>query len=137
MDDYLRQTESEKAERGLISPADALPERYRQEVVNPAESLKGMRVIVAHLDGEDCGLVIVGTSLSGASEIKRLWTTPMTRGRGVGSALMSEALRNVARPVRLSVWEWREQAIQMYRKLGFAPATPWEDRDRLLFLELA
>lgn len=95
-----------------------------------------MRVILAHAGGQDCGLVIVGTSDCGASEIKRLWTTPTARGRGVGSTLISEALRG-ERPVRLSVWEWREPAIQMYQKLGFVSTTPWDDRERLLFLELA
>ncbi|WP_019178931.1 GNAT family N-acetyltransferase [Microbacterium yannicii] len=121
-----------------MSPADPLPERYRQEVADPATSLNGKRVIVASVDGEDCGLVVVGTSASGASaEIKRLWTTPAARGRGVGSALIDEALRGIDRPVRLSVWAWREPAIQLYQKLGFVSAMPWDDREELLCLELA
>lgn len=137
LEDYLRQTEAEKAEHGLVPPSDPLPERYRHEVANPAEALNGMRVIIANAEGEDCGLVAVGTSASGASEIKRLWATPAARGRGVGSALINEALRGTDRPVRLSVWEWREPAIQMYQKLGFVAAVPWDDREKLLCLELA
>ncbi|WP_372449724.1 GNAT family N-acetyltransferase [Microbacterium flavum] len=137
LDDYLRQTETEKAEHGLVPPTDPLPERYRQEVAHPAESLNGLRVIVANAEGEDCGLVVVGASASGASEIKRFWTTPAARGRGVGSALIGEALRGIDRPVRLSVWEWREPAIQLYKKLGFVSAVPWDDREGLLCLELA
>ncbi|MFS0866676.1 GNAT family N-acetyltransferase [Microbacterium sp. 179-B 1A2 NHS] len=137
LDEYLRRTEIEKAAHGLVAPADQLPERYRHEVARPAESLTGTRVIIATADGEDCGLVVVGTSASGASEIKRFWTRPAARGRGVGSALISEALRDVDRPIRLSVWEWREPAIRLYQKLGFVSAVPWDDREGLLCLELA
>lgn len=137
LDGYLRQTEAEKAEHGLVSPGGPLPERYRREVDSPAPSLHGMRVILARVDGEDCGLVVVGASASGASEIKRFWTTPPARGRGVGSALIGEALRGLDRPVRLSVWDWREPAIALYRRLGFVAAPPWDHRERLLCLELA
>lgn len=137
LDGYLRQTESEKAEHGLVSPDDPLPERYRREIAAPAEALRGMRVIVAHAAGADCGLVVVGASASGASEIRRFWTTPAARGRGVGTALIGEALRGLDRPVRLSVWDWREPAIALYRRLGFVAAPPWDDRERLLCLELA
>ena len=137
LDDYLRQTEAEKVEHGLAPRTDRLPQRYGREVAHPAESLNGMRVILARADGEVCGIVVVSTSASGASEIKRFWTTPAARGRGVGSALISEAVRLAVRPVRLSVWEWREPAIRMYRNLGFAEAEPWDERERLLCLELA
>lgn len=133
---YLTQTETEKAEHGLVSLDAPLPERYRREMAYPAESLSGMRVLIANVDGADCGLVVVGTSASGVSEIKRFWTTPEARGRGVGSVLIGEALRDIDRPVRLSVWDWREPAIRLYRKLGFVSATPWDDRERLLCLEL-
>lgn len=137
LDGYLRQTETEKAEHALVASTDPLPERYRTEVARPAESLTGMRVIVARAEGEDCGIVVVGTSASGASEIKRFWTLPTARGRGVGSALIGEALRDIDRPVRLSVWQWREPAIRLYQKLGFVPAAaPWDDREGLLCLEL-
>lgn len=137
LDDYLRQTEVEKAERGLAPRAEKLPERYMREVAHPAESLNGMRVLVASADGADCGIAVVSISTSGASEIKRFWTTPSARGRGVGSALMSEAIRIAAHPIRLTVWDWREPAIRMYQNLGFANAAPWDDREGLLCLELA
>ena len=138
LDSYLRQTETEKAEHALVSNAGPLPERYQREVADPAKRLHRMRVIVATADGLDCGVVVVGTSVSGASEIKRFWTDPTARGLGVGSALISEALRGIGRPVQLSVWDWREPAITLYRKLGFVISpTPWDDRERLLCLELS
>jgi putative acetyltransferase len=137
LEDYLRQTEAEKAEHGLVPPNASLPERYRREVASPADSLSGRRVIIARAAGVDCGIVVVGSSASGVSEIHRFWTTPAARGRGVGSTLLREALRGTDRPVRLSVWQWREPAIRLYEKLGFIPAAPWDDRPALLCLELA
>ncbi|WP_308291548.1 GNAT family N-acetyltransferase [Microbacterium sp. G2-8] len=137
LDDYLRRTQVEKAEHGLDARVDELPERYMREVARPAESLSGMRVLVASADGEDCGMVVLSVPTSGASEIKRFWTMPPARGRGVGSALIAEALRMASRPVRLSVWEWREPAIRMYRRLGFVDGAPCDDREGLLCLELA
>lgn len=136
LEDYLRQTEEEKADHGLAEPAAALPDRYAREIADPEKSLAGMRVLVASVDGTDCGIVVVSET-PGASEIKRFWTTPPARGHGVGSVLIGEALRDADRPVRLSVWDWREPAIRMYRGLGFSPAAPWDERERLLFLELS
>lgn len=135
LEDYLRQTEEEKADHGLVERTAGLPDRYAHEVSEPEKSLAGMRVLVASIDGVDCGIVVVSAT-AGASEIKRFWTMPPARGHGVGSALIGEALRVAARPVRLSVWDWREPAIRMYRGRGFSPAAPWDERERLLFLEL-
>lgn len=134
--DYLRQTEAEKGDHGLAPRAGVLPDRYAREISDPKKSLAGMRVLVASVDSADCGIIVV-TRTAGASEVKRFWTTPPARGHGVGSALIREALRDASRPVRLSVWDWREPAILLYRKLGFSPAAPWDARDRLLFFELA
>lgn len=137
LEDYLRQTEGEKAEHGVVARGDELPARYRREIADPAEALEGTRVLLASVEGEDRGIVIVSADDSGASEIKRFWTTPAARGRGVGSALIAEALRLAPRPVRLSVWDWREPAIRLYRNTGFSAAPSWDDRARLLCLELA
>ena len=137
LDDYLRQTEAEKADHGLLPQDEALPERYAREISNPAVSLKGMRVLVAASDDVDCGIVVVSTTDAGVSEIKRFWTTPSTRGRGVGTALIGEALSGAARPVRLSVWDWRVPAIRMYEGLGFSAVASWDHRAKLLCLELA
>lgn len=135
LESYLRQTEMEKAAHGLVSSVDPLPERYQREVASPGDSFAGMRVIVAHAEGEDCGIVVVDTSTAGVSEIKRFWTTPHARGRGIGSALISAAVLGLDHSVRLSVWDWRTPAITLYRKLGFISAAPRDERERLLCLE--
>lgn len=136
LEDYLRQTEAEKADRGLAPDASSLPGRYAREVARPAESLAGTRVLIGSVGGVDCGIVVISTTDAAGSELKRFWTTPPARGHGVGTALISEALRLAARPVRLSVWEWRTPAARMYRRLGFSVAPSWDKRPELLCLEL-
>ena len=135
LESYLRQTETEKAAHGLVSSVDPLPERYQREVASPGDSFAGMRVVVAHAAGEDCGLIVVDAATEGVSEIKRFWTTPHARGRGIGSALIRAALLDLDHTVRLSVWDWRAPAITLYRRLGFVSAAPWDERERLLCLE--
>ncbi|MEV7874325.1 hypothetical protein [Microbacterium sp. NPDC089188] len=60
--DYLRRTESEKAERGLATPGAALAARYAREIDDPAAAFAGNRVLVATVDDVDCGIVVVRIS---------------------------------------------------------------------------
>ncbi len=132
--DYLRRTESEKAERGLATPGAALAARYAREIDDPAAAFAGNRVLVATVDGVDCGIVVVRISPV-AVELSRLWTTPPARGRGVGSALLDTALADAVTPVRLSVWRWRDDAVRLYRRRGFTVVASWDDRPDLICLE--
>ncbi|OZD39085.1 hypothetical protein CH252_31560 [Rhodococcus sp. 06-1477-1B] len=130
---YLHRTEDEKAERGLA--AGAFPTRYAREIDDPAAAFAERRVLVAAIDGADAGLVVSSTTSTG-TELSRFWTDPRARGRGVGSTLLAAALGEAARPVRLSVWAWREPALRMYRAAGFEVAPSWDDRPALVCLEL-
>jgi len=131
---YLRQTEDEKAERGL-APADVpLPDRYAREIADPAAVFADRRVLLASVDDIDCGVVVVTPSATG-TELSRFWTAPHVRGRGVGSALLGAALDGAVRPVRLSVWEWRDAALRLYRAAGFVAVPSWDDRPGLICLE--
>jgi len=38
--------------------------------------------------------------------------------------------------VLLSVWEWREPALRMYRTAGFGVVSSWDERPGLRCLEL-
>lgn len=152
---YLSDTEEEKRAHGLRSSTltdDALPERYRAEVEDPARALAGCRVLVAELEaaedhggttaaggGEACPGAIIGIAVlaprEGSLEIKRLWASPSVRGRGVGSALLDAAIEAAGPlPVTLTVWDWRERAIGLYRSRGFALVPGWDERPRLLCL---
>lgn len=152
---YLSGTEEEKRAHG-VSPStgadDALPERYRAEVEDPARALAGCRVLVAELEaaedhggttaadgGEARPGAIIGIAVlaprEGSLEIKRLWASPAVRGRGVGSALLDAAIEAAGpHPVTLTVWDWRERAIGLYRSRGFAMVPAWDERPRLLCL---
>ncbi len=131
---YLRTTEAEKAEHGLVVADAPLPDRYAREIADPEAALAGRRVLIATHDGADCGLVVVSDT-GDAAEISRFWTTPTVRGRGIGAALLSAATNLAGRPVRLSVWSWREPAIRLYRRYGFEVVPSWDDRPDLVCLE--
>ena len=70
-----------------------------------------------------------------ASEVKRLWADPARRGLGVGSVLLDTALRLHAGTIRLSVWDWRHDAVRLYESRGFRRVPSWDPRPRLLCLE--
>ena len=132
---YLTQTEREKATHlGETSAGVDLPERYRDEVKHPARSYENAIVYVAELGDAPVGLAVVKQTPA-AREIKRVWVDPSVRGHRVGSALIRAALRHQDLPMRLTVWDWRDDAIRLYRKHGFVYVPSWEDRPRLLCME--
>ena len=142
---YLVQTEAEKAVNlsdyeGGCGDGDGavrteLPTRYRAEVEDPERAYAGATVVLAELNGSPVGVMIVQHGAD-ANEIKRVWVDPNARGRHVGSALLDAALRESDRPVRLTVWEWRDSAIQLYRTRGFAIVPSWDERPELVCMEL-
>ena len=134
---YLLQTEREKeAHLGETFTGRRLPDRYREEVTHPARAYAGATVLLAELDGVRVGVAVVQMGVA-ANELKRLWVDPSARGLQVGSALMDAALGVHARPLRLTVWDWRVDAIRLYRKRGFVEVPSWDERDRLLCFEAA
>ena len=133
---YLRQTETEKANylKGVAVERD-LPERYRAEVDDPARTYESAVVYIAELDQTPVGVVVVQLSQA-AYEIKRVWSDPAARGRGVGSAMLDIATSRRDLPIRLTVWDWREDAVRLYRRRGFVHVASWEEPPRLLCMEL-
>ena len=132
---YLRQTELEKVlYLGEAHVGAGLPDRYRAEVDNPARAYENAVVYLAEL-GSPVGVVVVQQNMT-ASEIKRVWVDPSARGLRVGSALLDAVLSERTRPLRLTVWDWRADAVKLYRARGFIPVESWEDRPRLLCMEL-
>lgn len=132
---YLRQTEAEKVlHLGIAEQGAELPERYRAEIDNPARAYENAVVYVAEL-GSLAGVIVLQQNLT-ASEIKRVWVEPSARGLKVGSALIDAVLSHETRPLRLTVWDWRDDAVRLYRARGFIPVDSWEDRPRLLCMEL-
>ncbi|WP_406454801.1 GNAT family N-acetyltransferase [Streptomyces sp. NBC_00876] len=135
--DYHLRTEEEKGRP--VADASELPDRYRAEVEDPDGAFAGAAVLIAR-DGEiTAGCLVVTAPVDGRSEIKRLWTAPGHRGRGVASALLHAALGEAARSradtVRLSVWQWRAGAIALYERFGFSVTAPWDERADLVCME--
>lgn len=134
---YHLRTEAEKGTP--LADADALPERYRAEVVDPRAAFAHATVFVALLGRRTVGCLVVAAPVDGGCELKRVWTDPECRGRGIASALVAAALAHCAEQgvdtVRLTVWNWRTGAIALYERLGFHVAEPWEAREHLVCME--
>ncbi|WP_262775730.1 GNAT family N-acetyltransferase [Brevibacterium permense] len=137
---YLFQTEREKTVHdagGQFSPSGELPERYDPEVRDPIGTPAGCRIFVADLDARLVGVVVMKPSGSSV-EIKRLWASLEARGRGVGSTLLDAAIaESAARPVTLTVWDWRKDVIRLYESRGFEQVSTWDERPRLVCMRLA
>ncbi|WP_031518522.1 GNAT family N-acetyltransferase [Streptomyces sp. NRRL F-5123] len=134
---YHLRTESEKG--APVAGVEALPARYRAEVEAPRTAFARDTVLVAVSSGTAAGCVVVTAPEDGRSEVKRLWTDPAFRGRGIASALLGAAFTRSAADgaaaVRLSVWSWRTGAIALYGRLGFAVSESWDERDELVCME--
>ena len=136
---YHLRTEAEKGEP--VADVEGLPDRYRAEISDPAAAYAGDDVLMALSGDTAVGCVVVTAPTDGRSEIKRLWTDPAFRGRGIASRLLDAALAQAAErgvgTVRLSVWNWRTGAIALYERLGFAVTESWDERDQLVCMERA
>lgn len=129
-----------EAEKGVpVDDVAALPARYLAEIADPRSAFAGDTVLLARCGDASVGCLVVTAPVAGRSELKRLWTDPDLRGRGVASRLIDAALTQVAdagvRTVALSVWRWRAGAISLYAKLGFAVVDPWDERADLVCME--
>ncbi|MDR7381484.1 GNAT family N-acetyltransferase [Promicromonospora iranensis] len=136
---YHLRTEAEKGTP--VTGADALPARYRAETTDPRRAFAEDVVLVARCGDVSAGCLVLTAPVSGRSEIKRLWTEPEARGRGIASMLVETALTAAhegdVSTVALSVWSWRAGAIRLYETLGFAVVDSWDERDDLVCLERA
>ncbi|MCH0567606.1 MULTISPECIES: N-acetyltransferase [unclassified Streptomyces] len=134
---YHLQTQAEKGE--AVAGVDELPDRYRVEIADPQAVFVDDVVLLAVSGDIAVGCLVVTAPLDGRSEVKRLWTDPVFRGRGVASSLVSAALVHAAESgvsaVRLSVWKWRTGAMALYERLGFTVAESWDERDQLVCME--
>ncbi|MCK8436617.1 GNAT family N-acetyltransferase [Streptomyces sp. D2-8] len=136
---YHLRTEAEKG--AAVADVDAVPGRYRAEISDPRTAFAHDVVLVAVSEDAAVGCVVMTAPAEGRSEVKRLWTDPAFRGRGVASGLLGAALAHAAEngvgTVRLSVWRWRTGAIDLYERLGFTVTESWDARDQLVCMERA
>jgi putative acetyltransferase len=73
-----------------------------------------------------CGGVAI---FDGYAEIKRMYTRPAARGRGVAKALLrkiEEEARGAGKSVvRLETGNYQQEAIGLYERMGFQPRGPF------------
>ncbi|MFI1151054.1 GNAT family N-acetyltransferase [Streptomyces sp. NPDC020817] len=135
--DYHLRTEAEKGR--AVADVHGLPERYRAEILAPRTAFADDAVLLALTGDTVVGCLVVAAPADGRSEIKRLWTDPAFRGRGIASGLLSAALAHAAESdvsgVRLSVWKWRSGAVALYERLGFVITESWDERDQLVCMQ--
>lgn len=134
---YHLRTEAEKGE--AVADVDGLPEHYRTEILDPRTAFVDDVVLMALSGNTAVGCLVVTAPAEGQSEIKRLWTDPAFRGRGIASDLVGAALAHAAESgvstVRLSVWKWRTGAIALYERFGFTVTESWDERDQLVCMQ--
>ncbi|MGW4878141.1 GNAT family N-acetyltransferase [Streptomyces sp. NPDC004262] len=135
---YHLQTQAEKGE--AVAGVEELPPRYRVEIADPRAVFADHVVLLAFSRDTAAGCLVLTAPVDGRSEVKRLWTDPGFRGRGIASRLISTALVHAAESgvstVQLSVWKWRTGAIALYKRLGFTVVTEsWDERDQLVCME--
>jgi ribosomal protein S18 acetylase RimI-like enzyme len=136
---YHLRTQAEKGE--AVAGVDGLPDRYRVEIVDPRAAFIDDVVLLALSEDSVVGCLVVTAPVDGRCEVKRLWTDPAFRGRGIASGLVGGALAHAAEigvsVMRLSVWKWRASAIALYERLGFTVTESWDERDQLVCMQRA
>ena len=134
---YHLRTQAEKGE--AVTEVGGLPDRYRAEVLDPRTAFVDDVLLIASSGGTAVGCLVVTAPVNGQCEVKRLWTDPAFRGRGIASGLVSAALTHAADSgvsmVRLSVWAWRADAIGLYERLGFTVSESWDERAQLVCMQ--
>jgi putative acetyltransferase len=103
---------------------------------------QGATFLVARLDGVARGCIALVPDGAGAAEVKRVWTAPEARGRGLGRALL-ESLVTRARvlgigALRLETGPLQPEALGLFRSAGFrerGPFRSYTDDPNLIFME--
>ena len=87
------------------------------------------RLLLGRHEGETIGCVALRPLSESICEIKRLYLRPRFRGQGAGRGLVLAAIRESRQigyeRIRLDTHTSMEEAIALYRSIGFAPIEPY------------
>ena len=104
---------------GTEAPVDL--ERRRQRMVEDIEGAHAI-ILVAEADGELVGELGLHLARYGVADLG-MAVAPGWRGRGIGSALLAEAIDRAgkagAHKIALQVWPHNTAAIALYERFGF------------------
>ena len=101
-------------------------------------------ILIAWLDGQPIGCVMMHRIADGVCEMKRLFVTEAGRGTGAGRELCQELMRRARgrgyRTMRLDTGRNHYQALSLYNSLGFYVRGPYQDmpeelQSHLVFME--
>lgn len=99
-------------------------------------------LLLARFDGRLAGCVALRPLGGEGCEMRRLFVRHQFRGKGVGKRLalaVIEAAREAGHPaIRLGLATWMDEAIAIYRALGFRPIDPYrvDGVNGFVFMEL-
>ena len=106
--------------QGFEEELATLPGRY---------AAPGGALLLAIVGGQIAGCVAVRDVGAGRCEMKRLYVRPAFRGQGLGRALataiLGEARRLGHASMVLDTLDWMDEALSLYRSLGFAETAPY------------
>jgi len=102
-------------------------------------------LLIAYEDSRPAGCVALRDLGDEICEMKRMFVQPEFRGRGIGLALANRVLENARslgyHRIRLDTSHRQDEAMNLYRKLGFTEIEPYHDvsddlRAWLVFFEM-
>ena len=100
------------------------------------------RLLLARDDGKPAGCVALRKIEEGVFEMRRLYVRQAFRGRKIGKALaeycIQEARKEAGRALRLYTLPSMNEAIRLYRSLGFREIAPYGEHviEGALYMEL-